>query len=254
MRLFMFLDYDGTLVPIAGTPDQAVPPPALLQLLQKLVGLEGLRVAVVSGRDLQDLQSLLPVRDLYLAACHGGLIKVPGSEPYTLAGQADRRQLDRLARAAEALIADRRGFLVEPKALSLAFHYRLANPLEVTPVLQRFKILQKQHCPPPDWEMIPGNKVLEVRPAGVNKGTAVKHLLAQWPGAFPVYIGDDVTDEDAFRALSGRGRTILVANRPRPTAADQCLTRAAILVFLHHLAEKGPGYFFSTLKGRLPEK
>jgi trehalose 6-phosphate phosphatase len=239
MRLFLFLDYDGTLVPIAARPAQAVPPPELLQLLQKLVGQDDLRVAVVSGRDLQDLESLLPVPGLYLAACHGAVIKTPGATPYTLIRGADRQQLEHLARAAQNLIAGRRGFLVEPKAFSLAFHYRLADPTETAPVLREFLAMRQHHCPAPDWETIPGHKVLEVRPAGVNKGAAVLHLLNHWPGAFPVYIGDDRTDEDAFRALAGRGRTILVADHPRPTAAQECLPRAAVLALLHRLAAGG---------------
>lgn len=239
MRVFLFLDYDGTLVPIAGTPDRAVPPPELLRLLRRLVGRDGLRLAVISGRDLKDLQTLLPVPGLYLTAGHGALIQAPGAPPQALV-RADRAGLDRLARETRALVSGESGFLVEPKAFSLAFHYRLADPARVEPVLAAFTALREEHCPAPDWELIPGRKVVEVRPVGVNKGTAVQHLLAAWPGAYPVYLGDDVTDEDAFRALSGRGLTILVADTPRPTAARQRLTRAGALALLHRLAEEGP--------------
>jgi len=236
MPLYLFLDYDGTLVPIAATPERAVPPPEILRLLRALTATDGLRAAVVSGRDLPDLEALLPVPGLYLAACHGALIKPPRAEPYALIKQPEHRRLERLAAATRELTFGRTGFLVEPKTLSLALHYRLAHPAEAEAVLREFAALRERHCPAPGWETVSGRKVPEVRPAGVNKGAAVLHLLDAWPGACPVYIGDDVTDEDAFRALAGRGRTILVADKPRPTAAQQCLPRSAVLAFLHRLA------------------
>jgi trehalose 6-phosphate phosphatase len=238
LQLFLFLDYDGTLVPIAPTPDEAAPPPELLQLLHTLVELDDLRVAIISGRGLENLQEMLPVPGLYLSACHGAIIQDPGAPPRYMAGQEAQEQLHRLAEEARKMLADRPGFRIEQKETSVALHYRLADPDLVEPVLQAFTALQEQHCPVLACEMISGRKILEVRPSGVNKGTAVLHLLAKWPGAFPVYIGDDVTDEDAFRALSDRGQTILVADdAPRPTAAKQCLTRAEVMALLHRLAD-----------------
>lgn len=238
MRLFLFLDYDGTLVPIAPTPNEAQPPAELLRLLHRLAGMDSLRVAVISGRSLQNLRRMLPVPGLYLAACHGGLIQPPGSAAYCLSGPVDHARLERLANATLALTMGKQGFLVENKELGLALHYRLAEPMEVTPVLRAFSCLRERYCPAPDWELLSGHKVLEVRPAGINKGAAVLHLLKQYPDAFPVYIGDDVTDEDAFRALAGRGRTILVAETAKPTAAAERMTLEEVRAFLRHLAAR----------------
>lgn len=239
LRYYLFLDYDGTLVPFAPTPEQAVLSPELLELLKRLARRRDLRVAVISGRDLKDLLSFLPVPGLYLVACHGGIIKEPGSEPYCLGGSSGLEQLKYLEKAAADRFKNKKGFLLEPKAVSLAFHYRLADPGEAGAAIQDFITLKEDYCPGPEWELMAGSKVIEVRRAGVNKGGAVLHLLEQWPGAVPVYFGDDVTDEDAFRALKGRGYTFLVAHAPRPTSAQEIITRDEAISLLYGLQEKG---------------
>ncbi|MEW6459406.1 MAG: trehalose-phosphatase [Bacillota bacterium] len=245
VRLYLFLDYDGTLVPIAPTPDEAVPPPELLRLLHTLVGRDGLRVAIISGRGLKNLQEMLPVPGLYLSACHGAIIQHPGAPPRFLAAPTALEQLDHLTEEAQELIEGRTGFQIERKEMSVALHYRLADPDEVDTVLDAFLDLREQYCPDLECDLLAGRKVLEVRPKGVSKGTAVKILLAACPDALPVYIGDDVTDEDAFRALSGRGLTILVADARRATTARRRLTRPAVLDLLRGVAEHGPGYITS---------
>lgn len=246
VRLYLFLDYDGTLVPIALTPDKAVPPPELLRLLHTLTGRDGLRVAVVSGRGLKNLQEMLPVPGLYLSACHGAIIQQPGAPPQFLAAPAALEQLDHLTDEGRRLIAGRTGFQIERKEMSVALHYRLADPDEVDAVLDAFVELRDQYCPDLECDLLAGRKVLEVRPKGASKGTAVKTLLADCPDALPVYIGDDLTDEDGFRTLAGRGLTILAADARRATLARHRLTRPAVLDLLRAVAEHGPGYITSA--------
>jgi trehalose 6-phosphate phosphatase len=239
-RLFLFCDYDGTLVPIAPTPAEARPDPGLPDLLVRLAALPRVRVAVVSGRDLADLESMLPVPGLYLAGCHGTELRRPGGEieaPARDAGPA----LAETARRMSPLLAGRRGFWLEQKKYSLALHYRLADPGQVPEVLQAFRAAGGEAARRHGLVFAAGKKVLELRPRDVHKGTAVLRLLEDFPGALPVYLGDDVTDEDAFTALAqwnagapaDRAVTVLVSSRPRPSAARYRLPDpSAIRTFL----------------------
>ena len=233
-RIFLFLDYDGTLVPIAPTPEQAVPSLKTLRLLEKLCSAKTLRVAVVSGRTLEELENLLPVSGLILVGVHGAEVKIPTSHGFCLRGALmstgqekfpqDREKsiqgLALLAEATKKLIIDRKGFLLEEKGLALALHYRLASPVEAEAVLAEFQNLWQELIENHNLEVIYGKKVVEIRPQGINKRLAVEALWPSWPGSAPVYIGDDTTDEDGFQAVVGKGLGVLVGEEERPTAAS----------------------------------
>lgn len=238
-RLFLFLDYDGTLVPLRETPEEAVPSPPLIDLLAKLSSRDDLRVAVVSGRGLSNLKELLPVESIYLVGCHGGLVREPGGKEYRLHEQINIENLFRLYRSLSSLIQKSRGFLLEWKEISLALHYRQAEASEIKRIEKEFKQLGQELCPGNQWEILSGKQVWEVRPRGVNKGRACLHLLQQWPGAACFYAGDDVTDEDAFQQLSDRGETVLVGNKERSTTAKHCLSRERLMDLLHRLSVLG---------------
>lgn len=247
-RTYIFLDYDGTLVPFADTPSEALPPPEVLGLLQGLVNSPGLRVAIISGRDLETLRRFLPVKGLFLAACHGGLIKPPGDRPYSLQENINRKPLEDLCRHITLLTAGMSGYLTEMKELCFSFHYRGAAPEEACRVLESVKCFVPLYCPEPCWQTISGKKVLEVRPSGINKGRAILHLLEKWPGAVPLFAGDDTTDEDAFAALSGVGHTILVTDTPRPSAASTQMDRTALVEYLKTFLPTGRGNNFKARK------
>ncbi|MHB8172669.1 MAG: trehalose-phosphatase [Thermincolia bacterium] len=232
-RIFLFLDYDGTLVPIAPTPQQAVPSLKTLRLLENLSSAKTLRVAVVSGRTLEELETLLPVSGLILVGVHGAEVKIPTSHGFCLRGALmssgqekfpqDREKstqgLALLAEATKKLISHRKGFLLEEKGLALALHYRLASPFEAGEVLAEFQNLWQELIENHNLEVICGKKVVEIRPKGINKRLAVEALWPSWPGSVAVYIGDDTTDEDGFRAVAGKGLGVLVGEEERPTAA-----------------------------------
>ncbi|MDQ0285849.1 trehalose 6-phosphate phosphatase [Desulfofundulus luciae] len=238
-RLLLMLDYDGTLVPIAPTPDLARPDPELLATLQKLSLSPGRVVAVISGRKLAELQKLLPLTGLHLAGSHGAEIQETGGKLYRL---IEDRKLEEnilsLERVARECVANSRGFLVENKGISLALHYRQADPELARQVLVSFiekvaPIMDKNRL-----ELLPGKKVLEIRPRGVNKGKAVQYLCGKYDGALPVYIGDDRTDEDAFMALK-RGCGILVSPQSRASAATVRLSSPREVYTLLLLLAKG---------------
>ncbi len=219
-RLVVLLDYDGTLSPIAPRPEDALLPAATREVLHRL-GVRWL-TAVISGRSLADVRSLVGLDHVLYAGNHGLEIEGP-------AGSGIRRNLaedfvpDVAAAAAEldAALADVDGSLVEDKRYSLSVHYRLVAPEQVSAVEAAVDAAVARH---PKLRKRLGKKVLELRPGlDWDKGKAVRWLLDtlddQGAGLLPVYVGDDVTDEDAFVELVDDGVGVLVSEDARETAA-----------------------------------
>jgi len=223
-RLLLLLDYDGVLVEMAPTPDQARPDEALLSLLAGLAGREDTTVAVVSGRAPGDLLRLLPVPGLVVAACHGAALVTDGRTRWLV--DVPVPGLSAFAALARRLTEGRPGFLVEEKGAAVALHYRLADPREAEYVRRELALMCETLVSDAGLQWLPGHAVLEVRHPGASKGRAVSMLVARY-GGFPVYLGDDRTDEEAFQALAGSGLSVLVAAADRPTAADRRLSSPA---------------------------
>jgi trehalose-phosphatase len=222
-RLIFFVDYDGTLSPIVNDPDAALLPSRTRAALNALAA--RYTTAVVSGRSLKKLRALVPVPGIVFAGSHGFEISgPPGTVPARTVGGEWRPALAAAAAdlAAEVLSAFP-GSAVEDNNLSITLHYRnaaLAPPVEEVsyvrggvPPLRSLPALEaavddiaKRH----GLRRTHGKCVYELRPmVAWDKGTAVLYLLDSLglanQGVLPVYIGDDVTDEDAFRALAKCG-------------------------------------------------
>ncbi|WP_169719326.1 trehalose-phosphatase [Desulfovirgula thermocuniculi] len=235
-ELLVMCDYDGTLVPLAPTPEQVKPPPELLDVLDRLARAAGKAVAVISGRRLADLRKMLPVGGLFLAGCHGAELMEPGGKVELLTDPEIAAAIEDLEKRARECVAGHEGFLIENKSFSLALHYRLASPPVAAKVLKRFAGELKALPAGENLQLLWGKKVLEVRPRGVHKGKAVSYLRRKFPRAVPVYLGDDITDEDAF-AASSEGFAVLVGERPRPSRARFHLASPRdVLAFLGYLA------------------
>lgn len=237
-RLAVFLDYDGTLTPIMDRPEDAVMGESMRAAVARLASRR--MVAVVSGRDLPDVRVRVGLADLVYAGSHGFEIAGPRGLQQVLP-QA-REAVPALDVAERTLLAATDGIdgaLVERKRFTIAVHYRLVREAEVPAVeravdaaLARHPALRKRH----------GRKVFELQPDGAwDKGAAVRWLLEalelDGPDVLPVYVGDDLTDEDAFRALAGRGIGVVVLDAPRATAAGYALRDPGeVRVFLAALA------------------
>jgi alpha,alpha-trehalase len=219
-RPAIFLDYDGTLTPIVARPELAVLSDAMRATVQRLARL--CTVAVVSGRDRPDVERLVGLDALVYAGSHGFDIAGPGGLRIVhQRGAAFAAAVDRAAAALKSALAPVDGALVERKHFAVAVHHRLVAAADLPRVeaavdraLQATPELRKTH----------GKKVFELRPRfDWDKGKAVLWLLSALeldrPEVLPFYLGDDITDEDAFRALAGRGIGIFVGAGDAATAA-----------------------------------
>jgi trehalose-phosphatase len=235
--LAIFLDYDGTLTPIVGHPEKAFLSDSTRQTLRALA--MQAPVAILSGRELEDVRKRVAVDGIVYAGSHG--FDIAG--PRGLRRQEAREFLPALDAAEKELrekLAGIAGALIERKRFSIAAHYRNVNEIDF-PKLER--VVSEVATRHRKLRRIDGKKVYELLPnIDWDKGKAVLWLLEKLglerPNAHPIYIGDDRTDEDAFRALEQRGTGVLVSEQPRPTAARYALKNPAeVERFLQELIE-----------------
>jgi len=214
-RGLLLLDYDGTLTPIVERPELALLPPDVARTLRTLS--RRLKVVIMSGRSLRDLRKLVGEKGVYYGGNHGLEIRGPGISFVLPEATRLRPLLRRVSRELRKRTKGVKGALVEDKGLSLSLHYRLVDPEREGEVR---RILEEVLEPHRDrLRITEGKKVLEVRPnLRWDKGRAsllLLRLLDPERKLLPVYLGDDRTDEDAFRVLNPRGGvTVLVSERP----------------------------------------
>jgi trehalose-phosphatase len=234
-QLAVFLDYDGTLTPIVSRPDQAVLANSTRAILSTLAA--KIPVAILSGRELKDVRNRVAIDGIVYAGSHG--FDIAG--PRGLQRQEAREFLPALDAAEKELrekLAGIAGALIERKCFSIAAHYRNANESDFPKLEREVSEIAARHR---KLRRIDGKKVYELLPnIDWDKGKAVLWLLEKLGlerrNAHPIYIGDDRTDEDAFRALEQRGVGILVSEQPRPTAARYSLRNPTeVERFLHEL-------------------
>jgi alpha,alpha-trehalase len=218
--IVVFLDYDGTLTPIVERPELATMSPTMRTAVSDLAQVHP--VIIVSGRGRDDVRELVGLDNLYYAGSHGFDIAGPaGTDVRHEIGTEYRRELERASRSLQHELSAIDGVLIEDKRFSIAVHYRQAAETAVSDIERVVDDVVKEE---PQLTKTHGKKVFEVRPRiEWDKGKAVLWLLEALDlgskDVMPVYIGDDVTDEDAFAALKDRGLGILVANEPRDTHA-----------------------------------
>jgi trehalose 6-phosphate phosphatase len=223
--LLLSLDYDGTLVEIAPRPELARPTPDLLEVLIRLVAQRNLKVIVVSGRPLRDLQELLPVPGLNFIGSHGGEAYISGRLHPLQVAAADDEELSRWRNWLGENLQPFRGWWIEDKPFGFALHYRQVPAEHADEFIGILGGWQEQLRHEGRFQLLAGKKVLEILPHGVSKGAAIQQLLLLpgFIGVFPIYLGDDITDESAFHILQGQGLTIKVGHPGTETAASHFL-------------------------------
>lgn len=209
----LFVDFDGTLVDIAPHPDAISVAPGLPQLLEDISRRLNGRLAIVSGRQVADLDRHLGTVDITMAGSHGGELRKAGSaEIIPLADPIDKR----VVAALRDLAREQGGLLVETKPCSAAIHYR-SNPAVETEILAQARCLADANA----LKLKRGKMVVELAMPGADKGHAVSRImeLPGFAGAKPCFIGDDVTDEDAFRQVREYGGMGILVGAVRQTQA-----------------------------------
>jgi trehalose-phosphatase len=219
-RLLM-LDYDGTLAPFHTDPARAVPYPDVVPVLERIVACGGTRIVVVSGRPADEVPQLLGLTQRpEIWGSHGWERLLPDGQRFVEEPQADaRRALADATNAIEAVMSgDSR---LERKLASIALHWRGLPPERAEHLKQRAEELWSPVTRGGALELLPFDGGLELRTVGCNKQYAVKAVLSQTAEEAAIaYLGDDITDEDAFRAVKARGVGVLVRPQFRETAAD----------------------------------
>ena len=218
-RSLLMLDYDGTLAPFQDDRFEATPYPGVEDRLAVLSGLSRVRLVLITGRSARDLRDLLPstVR-VEIWGSHGReRLNADGS--YELAA-LDPLQQDTLREIGHQLFSLGFGAALEMKPASLAVHWRGLEP-ETKERLRSLTCSVFEHLAPTSGlQLLPFDGGLEVRSTDRTKGTALRQILAQEPATLPAaYLGDDLTDEDAFAEVGNRGASILVRPVVRESSA-----------------------------------
>jgi len=232
----LFLDFDGTLVELAATPEAVIVDARLGPLLERLAAAMPGRVAIVSGRSVAQIDGFLAAHlgAIAVAGSHGAERRTP-SEGHLLPKRSEA--LDRAA-AALAAYADREGLLLEEKTLGVTLHYR-ADPARGPAAIAAAERVAAEH----GLGANRGKMMVEVRLPG-DKGRAVKSLMAAdaMAGTQPWFLGDDVTDEDGFAAVAALGGAGVLVDDLRETAARYRLAgTTAVRDWLTRLADAAEG-------------
>lgn len=231
-RWALFLDVDGTLLDIADHPDAVRTTPRLKLLVRRAaLELDG-AVALVSGRAIADLDRLFMPLALPTAGLHGIERRSADGTMHFRATLED--QLHEVKQELMAFVENRSGLLLEDKGAALALHYRNAPALaaEADRVMARVADAAGEQ-----FHVQRGKMVLELKPAGQDKGTAILQFMQESPfaGRIPIFAGDDITDEDGFVVVNGMGgESIRVGDGQATTAAHRVGSVVELLAWLEH--------------------
>jgi trehalose 6-phosphate synthase/phosphatase len=235
-KKMILLDYDGTLVEYKPKPEQAIPPDSLLKILRKLAAEPDTEMIIISGRDHEDIETLLGSLPVDIIAGHGAMMKENGvwkpqaSEDVSWKGSI-RPLMDQIS------LKCRESF-IEDKHFSLAWHYRNAGK-NIGFVYSRELIkMAESFADSYELKILDGNKVVEIMHRGIGKGIAVKQIMAKKEFNFVLSIGDDVTDEEIFDLLLTDSNAVTIkVGDGRSLAKYNFNSVGDVVLFLNNLSE-----------------
>jgi trehalose-phosphatase len=237
-RIFLFLDFDGTLSPIVARPEQAVCSPEVKALLEQLGEIPGVSVAIVSGRSLCDIRKRVGIPGILYIGNHGLEVQEASGTCRRKTSPNQRKELEKIALILQEKMDRIPGLLFEDKGPILAVHYRNTPPGWEDQILARLEEAAKPWAG--RWRIAQGKKVLEIQPdMDFGKGRAVEEVLAcMGKDLLPIFVGDDRTDEDGFSMMKGRGIGIRVGRPEAPSEAEYYLADPAeVVTFLQRCLE-----------------
>ncbi len=222
----IFLDYDGTLTPIVSKPEDAIISDQMKETLKNLA--EIFTVAIVTGRDKEDVENLVGINELIYAGSHGYIITGPGG--LSMEHPDSKKiipKLDEIEKEAKQLLEEKTvGTQMDRKRYAIGLHYRNARPEDEKTVNDILNMLLEKY---PGHKKGEGKKIVEIKPdIDWHKGKAVEWImdaleLSEKDDTIPMFIGDDITDEDAFKVLKDKGLGIMVGSHGQKTYATYSL-------------------------------
>ncbi len=229
-HIILFLDYDGTLTPIAQSPWQATLSRENKELVECLAKIPVFQVVIISGRTLVDVKQMVRVKGVIYIGNHGWEIEGSSMHFESLVPVQLSSTMEKIKYELMAQLSDIPGAFVEDKGMTLSVHYRMVARDKEVKVRRIFEHICMPYCRQNEIKVHAGKKVLEIKPpVAWDKGKAALWLLRKQEIlhgkgiVLPVYIGDDSTDEDAFEALKNKGITALVGHPGSFSAAQYCL-------------------------------
>ncbi|MBI4745507.1 MAG: trehalose-phosphatase [Deltaproteobacteria bacterium] len=212
-RISLFLDFDGTLTPIVSRPEKAFLSYQMKEIVRRLCNI--CKVAIVSGREIGDIKERVGIPECIYVGNHGLEVEGNGLSFKVEGAVESRGELEKFLREIREAVREGniRGAVLEDKKLTASLHYRLMDKIDIEAFLSLIRSALKPYLEKGLFRIVEGKKVVEVRPnVGWDKGKAGQWLMMQegFKESIPVYIGDDETDRDAFRAIKGQGVSLAV--------------------------------------------
>ena len=244
--IFLFLDFDGTLAPIASTPAKAHLPSETKKMLKQLhsVSMSNIKMIIMSGRDLEDIKRRVAIPGIIYAGNHGGQISGPGINWQHDFPATWKKKLQNLHAELSLAMKEIQGVVIEDKTISIAVHYRNIKNADMAGFQKALTEISSPYIASLFIKASVGKKVVELGLATTwNKGKAVNwlirtiKLIGPIHACVPMFIGDDATDETAFKVLRNKGITIHVGTGKQSAASYWLKSPSEVAVFLANLSK-----------------
>lgn len=234
-KRLILLDYDGTLIPFYNKPEEAIPGNMIKELISKLNNDPDNTVLLISGRDADTLENWFKDMEIGIVAEHGMLYRPPGSNEWKLPGEINLAWKESVKSYLEKYILSMPGSFIEEKKYSVAWHYRVIESIDEEAVrLSVSKDLMPLNLHN-DFNILHGNKVIEIKSAHTNKGKFVKRLIKENDFNFILAVGDDSTDEDMFHVLKDKHQYTIKVGHGNTGAKFNIVGVNQVLSFLNQL-------------------
>ncbi|MEW5758687.1 MAG: trehalose-phosphatase [Candidatus Omnitrophota bacterium] len=242
--IVLFLDFDGTLTPIADRPDMAKLSLEVKSILHKIVNKPNHKLCIISGRAINDLKEKIGIKDIIYVGNHGLEMEGPKIKFESRIAIEIKRVIEDMRDKITDKFSNVRGILIEDKNLSFAVHYRMCDRKDIDYIKSEFDKISHEYLLHDKIEVLYGKEVIDIRPKSIwDKGKIVLWLLARFRFIIddkqiePFYIGDDITDEYAFEALKDKEFTIFVGSPKQSSAKYYLRNPAEVIELLRSLIE-----------------